>query len=193
MFEHTLSGLFAPIDHGARECRLRAHHVVTTQVEHGTARGREPRPPGPPVEEQPVNPHHPSPASSGPHRRTRTGHRLGDAALRAAHQQAGDIYREVGDRHGEGTAWGNLGIALQEVRRFDEAIIAYCQDITICAELDNQYEQAQTLANLGAVHVERDDPDQARQAWIDAVDLYTAVGADDDAARVQEWMGDLGR
>jgi tetratricopeptide (TPR) repeat protein len=38
-----------------------------------------------------------------------------------AHTQARDIYRDLGDRHGEGTAWNNLGNALQEVRRFEEA------------------------------------------------------------------------
>jgi hypothetical protein len=88
MFEHALSGLVAPIDHGARGPRPRAHHAVTTPrprrwstVRRAAAdRGL----PGPPVEEQPVNPDHPSPASSGPHRGTRPGHRLGDAALRAA-------------------------------------------------------------------------------------------------------------
>ncbi len=35
-----------------------------------------------------------------------------------AHTQDLAICRELGDRHGEGRALGNLGIALQEVRRF---------------------------------------------------------------------------
>jgi hypothetical protein len=41
------------------------------------------------------------------------------SALRSTH--ALEICRELGDRHGEGSALGNLGIALREVRRFDEA------------------------------------------------------------------------
>jgi Flp pilus assembly protein TadD len=34
-------------------------------------------------------------------------------------------YRETGDRHGEGRALNNLGLALLEVRRFEEAISAH--------------------------------------------------------------------
>ena len=37
------------------------------------------------------------------------------------------IYRELGDRPGEATALGNLGVAQLEVRRFDEAVTAFQQ------------------------------------------------------------------
>jgi len=79
------------------------------------------------------------------------------------------------------------------VRRFDEAITAYEQGIAICAELGDHYGHAQTLANLGVVHAELDDPDRARRAWADAIGLYSAVGADDDAARVRQQIIDLDR
>ena len=39
-------------------------------------------------------------------------------------QDAAAIYRETGDRHGEGMALSNLGVALRQVRRFEEAITA---------------------------------------------------------------------
>ena len=42
-----------------------------------------------------------------------------------AYQDAVAIFRETGDRQGEGIALGNLGLALRAVRRFDEAIIAH--------------------------------------------------------------------
>ncbi len=38
------------------------------------------------------------------------------------HRHAGDLFRQIGDRHGEAQAWTNLGNALGEVERFDEAI-----------------------------------------------------------------------
>jgi hypothetical protein len=40
-------------------------------------------------------------------------------------QDAAAIYRETGDRHREGMALGNLGPALAEIRRFDEAITTH--------------------------------------------------------------------
>lgn len=36
-------------------------------------------------------------------------------------QHALDAAQHHGDRHGEGTAWDKLGLALQELRQFDEA------------------------------------------------------------------------
>ena len=92
-----------------------------------------------------------------------------------------------------GSAWNNLGIALGEVGRFDEAITAYERDMAICEEFGDRYGQAQTLANLGLVHAELDDPQRARRAWADAVELFAAVGAEDDADRVREWIADLDR
>jgi Tetratricopeptide repeat len=41
-----------------------------------------------------------------------------------AHQDAATICRDTGDRHGEGMALNNLGLALQEAGGFDEAITA---------------------------------------------------------------------
>jgi len=49
------------------------------------------------------------------------------------------------------------------------------------------------LLNLGHVHVARDHPDRAPQAWADAVDPYAAVGAADDAVQARPWLANLGR
>lgn len=97
------------------------------------------------------------------------------------------------DRQGEGAAWNNLGLALVSVRRFEEAITAYQRDIAICAELEDRYGQAQTLENLGRAHVRIDNPGQARRVWADAVELFTAVEALYDVARVQQRLADLDR
>jgi tetratricopeptide (TPR) repeat protein len=45
--------------------------------------------------------------------------RFGEAI--EAHQQATAIYRETGDRHGEGMALNNLGLALREQGRLIKA------------------------------------------------------------------------
>ena len=43
----------------------------------------------------------------------------------ACYQQSLAIFREIGDRHGEGLALNNLGNAYRELRRFEEAITSY--------------------------------------------------------------------
>jgi hypothetical protein len=40
------------------------------------------------------------------------------------------VLRETGDRHGEGLALTNLGAALREVDRFEEAVTA-CQEAAV--------------------------------------------------------------
>ena len=57
--------------------------------------------------------------------------------------------RNVGDRYGEGTALNNLGPALLEVRRFDEAITAYQQDLDIGRETGDRHGEGIALNKLG--------------------------------------------
>jgi Flp pilus assembly protein TadD len=63
--------------------------------------------------------------------------------------QAAAIFRDLGDRHSEGQALNNLGIALQEVRRFEEAIDAHTQSVAIHRELDDRHSEGGALNNLG--------------------------------------------
>jgi tetratricopeptide (TPR) repeat protein len=108
-----------------------------------------------------------------------------------AHPRAREIFQGTGAHHNEAMAENNLGLALREVRRFDEAITAYRH--AICAELDDRYGQAQTLANLGAVYAELDQAEQARRVWTDAVELFIAAGAEDNADRVRRRLAGLDR
>ena len=73
---------------------------------------------------------------------------LGLAGERAtAHQDATVIFRETGDRHREGLAMINLGIALQQVRRFDEAITACEEAAAIFCETEDQHNEQIALTN----------------------------------------------
>ncbi|MZE50965.1 hypothetical protein GTY86_06460, partial [Streptomyces sp. SID5770] len=58
------------------------------------------------------------------------------------------ICRELGDRHSEGIALNNLGVALREVRRFDEAVHAHTQAILILDELNDQHNKDQAQRAL---------------------------------------------
>ncbi|MER5916426.1 tetratricopeptide repeat protein [Streptomyces sp. NPDC001982] len=59
------------------------------------------------------------------------------------------VFREFGDRHGEGAALNNLGLALQEVRRFEEAIDTHTQAAAVYRELGDRHGEGQALGNLG--------------------------------------------
>ena len=56
-----------------------------------------------------------------------------------AHQDAAAIFRETGDRHGEGMALNNLGARAAEVRRFEEAITAHQDAAAICRETGDRH------------------------------------------------------
>ena len=64
------------------------------------------------------------------------------------------IYRETGDRHGEGMALDNLGLALREVGRFEEAISAHQDAAAIFRETGDRYREGMALDNLGLALVE---------------------------------------
>jgi hypothetical protein len=63
-------------------------------------------------------------------------------------QDAAAIFRETGDRHSEGMALDNLGLALREARRFDEAISAHQDAAAIYRETGDQHREGMALNNL---------------------------------------------
>jgi hypothetical protein len=66
----------------------------------------------------------------------------------AAHQDAAAIFGKTGDRHGESMALGNLGLALREAGRSDEAITA-CQAVAaIFRETGDEHRERFALDNL---------------------------------------------
>jgi len=70
------------------------------------------------------------------------------------------ICRETGDRHGEGGALINLGPALCEMRRFEEAITA-CQDAAVIfREIGDPRREDDALENLARIQAARDVRDR---------------------------------
>ena len=66
-----------------------------------------------------------------------------------AHERALVIFRGRGDRQHEGMVLHNLGDALQEVRRIDEAGDSYRQALVISSELGDRHSEAKLLNYLG--------------------------------------------
>ena len=85
------------------------------------------------------------------------------AALQVGHieqgaialQNAVAIFRETGDRHSEGVAIMNLGLALQGLRRFSEANTALNAAIAIFQETDDEHYERLARANLEAARTAR--------------------------------------
>jgi tetratricopeptide (TPR) repeat protein len=65
-----------------------------------------------------------------------------------AHQDAAAISRETGDRHREGDALNNLGVALREAGRLEEAITAHQDAAAIFRETGDEHSENGALNNL---------------------------------------------
>ncbi|WP_416902648.1 ATP-binding protein [Micromonospora echinospora] len=87
-----------------------------------------------------------------------------------------DMFRQVGDRHGEGQAWNNLGLALQKLRRFDEAINAHTNARDIFHQLGNRHSEGQAWNNLGLALTEVRRLDEAINAHTNALEICHQFG-----------------
>ncbi|NWF26964.1 tetratricopeptide repeat protein [Streptomyces sp. PKU-EA00015] len=93
-----------------------------------------------------------------------------------AHQQAANHFTKLGDRDGEGQALNNLGAALQQMRRFEEAIEAHQFAAERFSELGDLHREGQALNNLGAALQQMRRFDEAIEAHQQAADRFTELG-----------------
>ncbi|MFB7739821.1 tetratricopeptide repeat protein [Streptomyces sp. NPDC056112] len=96
---------------------------------------------------------------------------------------------EVGDRRGEGQALNSLGLALREVRRFEEAIEAHSQDLEICREVGDRRGEVRALNNLGIALREVRRFEEAIDVLTQATALFREVG---DRRGEGQALGNLG-
>jgi tetratricopeptide (TPR) repeat protein len=111
----------------------------------------------------------------------------------AAHTTAGDIYRETGDRHAEGNAWGKAGLVLQGMRRFNEAITAHTAAATLFRETSDRHSEGAALANVGICSVELERLGEARRAWEQAMAAFEDTHDGEMAQTVRGWWPVAGR
>ncbi|MFY9823556.1 MAG: tetratricopeptide repeat protein [Thermoanaerobaculia bacterium] len=78
---------------------------------------------------------------------------LGEAerAIRS-YEQAIPIFREIGDRNGEGVTLGSLGLAYADLGELEKAIDYYEQALVIDRELGNRQGEGRVLGNLGTAY-----------------------------------------
>ncbi len=87
-----------------------------------------------------------------------------------------DLSRHAGDRHAEAGACINLGAALQQNRRFDEAVTALTRAQHLFRELGDRRGEARASNNLGLALRYLDRPAEAAAAHTHARDLFQHLG-----------------
>ncbi len=65
------------------------------------------------------------------------------------HEQALSVFREIGDRQGEGAALGSLGVASARLGEVEQAIGHYQQRLVIAREIGDRRGEGTALGNLG--------------------------------------------
>jgi tetratricopeptide (TPR) repeat protein len=76
------------------------------------------------------------------------------------------------------------------VRRFEEAIACYEQDIAICRETGDRYGEGQTLEYLGGAYREVRQPGRAAACWREAAAAMRDAGDQQEAARLEQLAAD---
>ncbi|GAA3145878.1 hypothetical protein [Streptomyces echinatus] len=80
------------------------------------------------------------------------------------HTTARTLFRVAADPHGEATEESNIGDALRQTGRVDEAMGAYGRSPELFREHEDRYGQGVTLDKLADVHVAAHRPAEARAA-----------------------------
>ncbi|MFJ1560724.1 tetratricopeptide repeat protein [Streptomyces mirabilis] len=102
--------------------------------------------------------------------------------------QAATVFRESGDHHREGEALNSLGLALRQVRRFDEAIETHTQAAAIFSGAGNLHEGV-TLNNLGLALGQVGRLDEAIDAHTRALAMFQETGHRHGEAMALGYLG----
>jgi tetratricopeptide (TPR) repeat protein len=87
-----------------------------------------------------------------------------------------DIAHRQGNQVAESTALNNLGVALREVRQFEDAIIAHLEAAAIYREADDLPSEGSALTNLGLALMEMRRFEEAITAHQDAAAIFRQTG-----------------
>ena len=90
-------------------------------------------------------------------------------------QQALQISREIGDRQGEGSHLGNLGIAYSNVGEVQKAIEHYQQALQISREIGDRQGEGNSLGNLGIAYSNLGKVEEALAVWLPSFEISRAI------------------
>ena len=110
---------------------------------------------------------------------------------KAAFEEAIELYREFGDRHGEANTLQAIGDVLQFKKRTDEALESYQQAIDIYRTVGDRLGEANTLQAIGDVLQFKKRTDEALDSYQQAIDIYRTVGASLGEANALQGLASL--
>ena len=91
------------------------------------------------------------------------------------YQQALAIFREIGDRAGEGTTLNNIGAVYSSLGQYPQAKEQYQQALAIRREIGDRAGEGTTLSNLGYVFLVSGDVEAATKTLFDAVEVSESL------------------
>jgi CHAT domain-containing protein/Tfp pilus assembly protein PilF len=111
------------------------------------------------------------------------------AALQSL-EQALALYREIGDRQGEGASLGNLGIIYDSLGQFQRAIAFHEQHREIAREIGDRQGEANSLNNLGRAYYSQGQYEQAIAFHEQSLDITREIR---DRQGEAKSLGNLGQ
>ncbi|MEU6541014.1 BTAD domain-containing putative transcriptional regulator [Streptomyces sp. NPDC047000] len=99
------------------------------------------------------------------------------------HQQALDhcrravaLFQELGDDHGAAATWDSIGFAHHHLGQYEQAVTAYRNTLGLARREVSPMLTAGTLTRLGDTYLSAADPDEARAAWTEGLDIMERMG-----------------
>ncbi|GGK22531.1 hypothetical protein GCM10010124_13800 [Pilimelia terevasa] len=117
---------------------------------------------------------------------------LGDHAEAEAHcRRALGLMTEIGDDDGAADAWDSIGFALHHLGDLTGAVRCYHEALRLYRVLGHRYYLALTLTHLGETHRAAGRTALARQAWGDALEVFTELRSPERDG-LRQRLGELG-
>ena len=108
-------------------------------------------------------------------------------AAAASHQQALELFRDLGDPLGQAEALNRLGELSSRTSATGQARDQHIQALAIARDLGAPLEEARALEGIGHSHLHDGNPGQAAEYLRQALAIYQRIGAP-AAQRVQETL-----
>jgi tetratricopeptide (TPR) repeat protein len=102
--------------------------------------------------------------------------RLGDYAQAVTcSRQALSLLEEFDDRERQTYAWDSIAYAHHHLGQHSQAVMCYRHALNLCRDLGDLSLEADILNRFGDAHYAAQDPDAARDAWQNALDIFAEL------------------